>query len=118
MNKSDLLRYKNLLLSKRQELSAGKSLADSIPTAGELRGAPPEVLREIGARCNQIGELAGEMGFTAGLHNHLGAMVQPQEEVDQFMSLTDPKLFRLSPDTAHLHLAGGDVVGTFERYKH
>jgi DnaK suppressor protein len=40
MNKSDLLRYKNLLLSKRQELSAGKSLADSIPTAGELRGDP------------------------------------------------------------------------------
>ncbi len=38
MNKSDLLRYKNLLLSKRQELSTGKSLADSIPTAGEFRG--------------------------------------------------------------------------------
>ena len=38
MNKSDLLRYKNLLLSKRQELSTGKSLVDSISTAGELRG--------------------------------------------------------------------------------
>jgi DnaK suppressor protein len=38
MNKRDLLRYKNLLLSKRQELSTGKSLADSISTAGELRG--------------------------------------------------------------------------------
>ncbi|MGD0460107.1 MAG: TraR/DksA family transcriptional regulator [Terriglobia bacterium] len=38
MNKSDLLRYKNLLLSKRQELTTGKSLVDSISTAGELRG--------------------------------------------------------------------------------
>jgi DnaK suppressor protein len=38
MNKSDLLRYKNLLLSKRQELTAGKSLVDSISIAGELRG--------------------------------------------------------------------------------
>jgi DnaK suppressor protein len=38
MNKSDLLRYKNLLLSKRQELSTGKSLVDSISLAGELRG--------------------------------------------------------------------------------
>ena len=38
MNKSDLLRYKNLLLSKRQELSTGKSLVDSISTAGEARG--------------------------------------------------------------------------------
>ena len=40
MNKSDLLRYKNILLSKREELSTGKSLADLIPPAGELRGDP------------------------------------------------------------------------------
>jgi sugar phosphate isomerase/epimerase len=73
---------------------------------------------ELCARCNEIGELAGEMGFTAGLHNHLGEMVQTQEEIDRFMSMTDPKLFGLSPDTAHLHLAGGDVVATIEKYKH
>lgn len=78
---------------------------------------PPAAMREIAARCNQMGELAGEMGFTAGLHNHLGEMVQTQEEVDQFMSLTDPKLFGLSPDTAHLHLAGCNVVNTFSKYK-
>lgn len=68
-------------------------------------------------RCNQIGELAGEMGFTAGLHNHMGEMVQTQAEVDRFMGMTDPKLFGLSPDTAHLHLAGCDVVQTLDRYK-
>ena len=43
MNKSDLLRFKNLLLSKRQELSTGKSLVDSIPTAGEPRGDPVDM---------------------------------------------------------------------------
>jgi len=43
MDKSDLLRYKNLLLSKRQELSTGKSLVDSISTAGELRGDPVDM---------------------------------------------------------------------------
>jgi inosose dehydratase len=78
----------------------------------------PAAFRELCARCNQIGELAGEMGFTAGLHNHLGQMVQNQEEVDRFMSMTDPKLFGLSPDTAHLHLAGCEVVETLSRYKH
>jgi sugar phosphate isomerase/epimerase len=78
----------------------------------------PAAFKELCARCNQIGELAGEMGFTAGLHNHMGQMVQTQEEVDRFMSLTDAKLFGLSPDTAHLDLAGCDVVGTIERYKH
>jgi inosose dehydratase len=67
--------------------------------------------------CNQIGELAGTMGFTAGLHNHMGQMVQTREEIDRFMAKTDPKLFGLSPDTAHLNLARCDVVGTVERYK-
>ena len=32
-------------------------------------------------------------------------MVESPEEVQRFMSLTDPKLFGLSPDTAHLRLA-------------
>lgn len=78
----------------------------------------PAAFRELCERCNQIGELAGEMGFTAGLHNHMGQMVQNQDEVDRFMAKTDPKLFGLSPDTCHLNLAGCDVVGTLNRYKH
>ncbi|MGH9448525.1 MAG: sugar phosphate isomerase/epimerase family protein, partial [Terriglobia bacterium] len=77
----------------------------------------PDAFRELCSRCDQIGELAGEMGFTAGLHNHLGEMVQTQQEVDRFMAMTNPKLFGLSPDTAHLYLAGCDVVGTINRYK-
>ncbi|MGD0694284.1 MAG: TraR/DksA family transcriptional regulator [Terriglobia bacterium] len=43
MNKSDLLRYKNLLLSRRQELSAGRSLAGPITAAGELHGDPVDM---------------------------------------------------------------------------
>ena len=66
---------------------------------------------------NQLGEVAGEMGFRAGLHNHLGQMVQDEAEVDKCMAMTDPKLFWFSPDTAHLHLAGIDVVKSLEKHK-
>ena len=66
---------------------------------------------------NQIGEAAGEMGFRAGLHNHMGQMVQDGEELDRCMAMTDPKLFSLSPDTAHLHMAGIDVPKALEKYK-
>jgi sugar phosphate isomerase/epimerase len=66
---------------------------------------------------NQIGEAAGAMGFRAGLHNHMGQMVQDGEELDRCMSMTNPKLFSLSPDTAHLHLAGIDVAKALEKYK-
>jgi sugar phosphate isomerase/epimerase len=77
----------------------------------------PAGFQELCDRCNQIGEIAGELGFTAGLHNHWGQMVQTTEEIDRFMAATDPKLFGLSPDTAHLNLAGCDVVGTLEKFK-
>ncbi len=43
MNKSDLLRYKNLLIAKQQELSTGKSLVGSTPTGGESRGDPVDM---------------------------------------------------------------------------
>jgi len=67
---------------------------------------------------NEIGALANSMGFKAGLHNHLGQMAENSEDVDRCMSMTDPKLFHFSPDTAHLHLAGIDVVKCLEKHKH
>ncbi len=66
---------------------------------------------------NQLGETAGEMGFKAGLHNHLNQMVQDPDEIDRCMQLTDPKLFHFSPDTAHVHLAGGNVPQILEKHK-
>ena len=42
---------------------------------------------------NEIGRAANDMGFKAGLHNHMGQMVQTPEEVDKCMAMTDPKLF-------------------------
>jgi DnaK suppressor protein len=43
MNSGERNRYKNLLLAKQQELSTGKSLSESIPVAGELRGDPVDM---------------------------------------------------------------------------
>ncbi len=66
---------------------------------------------------NRIGEAANEMGFQAGVHNHLDEMVQGPEEVDKCMAMTDPKLFNFSPDTGHLHLGGCDVVQMYQKHK-
>jgi sugar phosphate isomerase/epimerase len=74
----------------------------------------------FGAMCecfNEIGAAARDMGFRAGLHNHMGQIVQTREEVDRCMAMTDPKLFHFSPDTAHLHLAGCDTAATLEKHK-
>jgi sugar phosphate isomerase/epimerase len=82
-------------------------------SAGKAEGAFAAMCQSF----NEIGRAAGEMGFRAGLHNHIGQMVQMPDELDRCMKLTDAKLFHFSPDTAHLHLAGFDVAKTLERYK-
>ena len=66
---------------------------------------------------NELGALANSMGFRAGLHNHMGQIVQNEDEVDRCMAMTDPKLFSYSPDTAHLYLAGIDVARHLAKYK-
>jgi len=80
-------------------------------------GAAPKAFQSMCECFNEIGSAAREMGFRAGLHNHMGQIVQNPDEVDRAMAMTDPKLFYLSPDTAHLHLAGCDVVKTLDKYK-
>jgi inosose dehydratase len=80
-------------------------------------GAAPDAFETMCECYNQLGELAGEMGFKAGLHNHMGQMVQNEDELDRCMQMTDPKLFWFSPDTAHLHLAGMDAAKILGRYK-
>jgi inosose dehydratase len=79
--------------------------------------AAPRAFETMCECFNEIGAAANAMGFRAGLHNHVGQIVQTPEEVDRCMAMTDPKLFSFSPDTAHLHLGGCDVVKTLEKHK-
>jgi sugar phosphate isomerase/epimerase len=87
------------------------------PPGGKAVPIADAAFRAMCEGFNQIGETAGEMGFQAGLHNHLDQMVETGEEVDRCMALTDPKLFAFSPDTAHLHLAGANVVDVFRKHQ-
>ena len=84
---------------------------------GRNVGVSDEHFKTMCETFNAIGETAGEMGFKAGLHNHLGQLVENTEEVDRCMAMTDPKLFNFSPDLAHLHLAGVDEVKCIDRHK-
>jgi sugar phosphate isomerase/epimerase len=77
----------------------------------------PNAFAEMCKSFNAIGEAARALGFRAGLHNHMGQIVQNPDEVDRAMAMTTPGLFDFSPDTAHLHLAGCDVVKTLDKHK-
>jgi sugar phosphate isomerase/epimerase len=116
----DASRRKEILDSARTAMTFLKNFgAERLVVFSPNRnaGAAPDAFQTMCACYNQLGELAGEMGFQAGLHNHMGQMVQTEDELDRCMQMTDPKLFRLSPDTAHLHLAGMDAAKILDRYK-
>jgi inosose dehydratase len=66
-------------------------------------GTDPGAFQAMCECFNELGSTAREMGFYAGLHNHMGQIVQTPDEVDRCMAMTDPKLFFFSPDTSHLH---------------
>ncbi len=76
----------------------------------------PEHIRIACEFYNHLGDVAKEYGFRAGLHNHLDQLVEGQDEVEYFLKVVDPKRFHFAPDTAHLHLAGCNVVELFEKY--
>jgi inosose dehydratase len=116
----DPAKRKDVLDSAKADMTFLKNFgADRLVvfSPGRNAGAAPDAFKTMCECYNQLGEVAGEMGFRAGLHNHMGQMVQNEDELDKCMQMTDPKLFWLSPDTAHLHLAGMDVPKILDRYK-
>ncbi|HEV2689896.1 MAG TPA: TIM barrel protein [Bryobacteraceae bacterium] len=116
----DAARRAEVIASARKAMEFLKNFgADRLVVFSPSRsaGVTDAAFRTMCECYNQLGEVAGEMGFRAGLHNHLGQFVQDTAEIDRCMALTDPNLFSFSPDTAHLHLAGVDVVKTIGKYK-
>lgn len=87
------------------------------PPGGKAVPIPEATFKSMCEGFNQIGEAARELGFKAGLHNHMDQMVETPEEVDKCMAMTDPKLFHFSPDTAHLYLGGSNVPDVMRKQK-
>jgi len=91
--------------------------ADHLVVFSPKRTNKPGAFETMCSFYNVLGEEAANMGFKAGLHNHLGQMVQTPQEIDRCMALTDPRLFHFSPDTAHVYLGGGDTAEVLAKHK-
>ncbi|MGC2403427.1 MAG: TIM barrel protein [Acidobacteriaceae bacterium] len=111
-------KHSQILANAREAMTFLKRFgADRLVVFSPSRGKADDAFAVMCRFYNQLGETAGEMGFKAGLHNHLGQMVQTPEEIDRCMALTDPRLFYLAPDTAHVYLGGGDPAAIMEKHK-
>lgn len=65
---------------------------------------------------NRVGEITLARGVRACFHNHVGSVIETGDEIDRLLSLVDPELIFLGPDTGHLAWAGVDVTAFFRRY--
>ena len=116
----DPARRAEVLASARTAMTFLKEFGAShlvVFSPNRSNAAAPGAFQAMCESFNAIGSAAGEMGFRAGLHNHMGQIVQNPDEVDRCMAMTDPKLFHFSPDTAHLYLAGCDVAQTLAKHQ-
>ena len=66
---------------------------------------------------NELGKRAVDQGIQIGIHPHLNTLVESPPEIDAIMEATDPRYVFFSPDTGHIHLAGGDLLAILRKYK-
>ena len=76
-----------------------------------------QLIKQQAPLLNEIGKRAKEQGLQIGLHPHLNTLVETPAEIDAAMETTDPRYVHFSPDTGHIHLAGGDVPAIVRKYK-
>jgi len=73
--------------------------------------------RDFDTFCRQVNrqcEVCARWGIRVGLHNHLGSLVESQEELEEF--LTRCPQCQLVFDTAHLAAADGDCLEIAKKY--
>ncbi len=72
--------------------------------------------KRLGMLMTELGKRTADLGVQLGYHNHMGAMGQTPEGVEQIMAAADPRYAKLELDVAHYFQGGGDPVKAVEKY--
>jgi len=72
--------------------------------------------KRLGMLMTELGKRTADLGVQLGYHNHMGAMGQTPEGVEQIMAAVDPRYAKLELDVAHYFQGGGDPVKAVEKY--
>lgn len=80
------------------------------------RAATSADYKRLGQLLTELGKRVADLGVQLGYHNHMGAMGQTPEGVDQIVEAMDPRYARLELDIAHYFQGGGDPAKAVEKY--
>jgi len=95
---------------------SGRTRRQTAGHVGPEDSLTDDELRVFAATLDAAGAIALEYGVRACFHNHVGTVIETRDEVDRLLSLTDPALVFLGPDTGHLAWAGADPVAFCRDY--
>ncbi len=88
-------------------------IIDNLP---KRRAATPADFKLLGKALTELGKRTADLGIPLGYHNHMGSLGERPEELDQIMSLSDPRYVKLELDIAHYFQGGGDPVKAIEKF--
>ncbi len=80
------------------------------------RAITPADCKRLGTLLTELGKRTADLGVQLGYHNHMGAMGETPDAVDQIMEAADPRYAKLELDVAHYFQGGGDPAKAIEKY--
>ncbi len=112
---AEILQDAEIRFSMLQEYGAKNMIIGPSSPKGQVDR--PALIKQQSLFLNELGKRATVRGIQIGIHPHLNTLVETPPEIDLAMETTDPRYVFLSPDTGHIHLAGGDVLQILKKYQ-
>ncbi len=75
-----------------------------------------DAMARFGETLSEFGRRTLAEGVASCFHNHVGTMIETEQELDRLLDLSDPESVYLGLDTGHLAWAGADAAAVCARY--
>jgi inosose dehydratase len=72
--------------------------------------------KRLGYLLTELGKRVADVGVQLGYHNHMGAMGETPDGVEQIIAAADPRYLKLELDVAHYFQGGGDPAHAIAQY--
>jgi inosose dehydratase len=98
------------------QAATGRSRREVAGHVGASDGLDAAQWDTLIATLQEVGEATLEEGVRSCFHNHVGTVIETEDEVERLLAATDPEVVFLGPDTGHLAWGGVDPVAFFRRH--
>jgi inosose dehydratase len=95
---------------------AGGAYLQIIDARPKNRAITTADYQRLGQLLTELGKRVADLGVQLGYHNHMGAMGQTPDGVEQVVAAMDPRYAKLELDIAHYFQGGGDPAKAIEKY--